>query len=249
MQNENTVIADVKFFKTDFSRVRADVNPRGFSSLTLRLGGKVKISSGGVSLVSGANSVTFMPKGCAYSTQVIEPGEMLVMHFWTLGDSAGLGDVPMSDSPKFLNGFTSLYERALRHTSSGNSFACMADAYRLLSEAHSLFLRDGDAPSPKMTACKDYLDANIFDTELRVSDIAAIYDCSEVYFRRQFKKYYGTSPLEYIKKRRIEAACQLLETGLYSVTEVAMRSGFDSISYFSAEFHRAVGCSPKNYLK
>jgi AraC-like DNA-binding protein len=39
----------------------------------------------------------------------------------------------------------------------------------------------------------------------------------------------------------------LLETGLYSITEVAFRTGFESSSYFSAEFRRMTGRSPKDY--
>ena len=50
-----------------------------------------------------------------------------------------------------------------------------------------------------------------------------------------------------LKARRIEIAKALLESNLYSVAEVAMRSGFESISYFSSEFRRATGFSPKEY--
>ena len=151
--------------------------------------------------------------------------------------------------PEFSNTFTTLFERAIRHSRAENHLACMADAYRLLSEARSLvYAKRGNIPD-KLLACKEYIDSRVCDAELRISDAAEIYGYSEVYLRRKFKEAFDTSPLEYIKKRRIETACQLLETGLYSVTEVAMRSGFDSISYFSAEFHRMTGTSPKNYVR
>ena len=100
-----------------------------------------------------------------------------------------------------------------------------------------------------MISCKKFLDDHICDTQLRVADLAALYGCSEVYFRSEFRKCYYASPLEYIKKRRLEIACHLLETQLYSITEVATQAGFDSISYFSAEFRRMMGCSPRDYQK
>ena len=100
-----------------------------------------------------------------------------------------------------------------------------------------------------MQRCKEYLDENVCDTALRVSDLAEMCGVSEVYFRAEFKKFYGSSPLEYIKKRRIEIARQLLSTGLYNVTQVAERAGFDSISYFSAEFRRLTGVTPLAYSK
>ena len=102
-------------------------------------------------------------------------------------------------------------------------------------------------PPPRLIAAKRYMDENFASSELRIATLAALYKTSEVYFRREFKRCYGESPLEYIKRKRIETACQLLCTELYSITDVALRVGFDSVSYFSSEFKRYVGCSPKEY--
>ena len=99
----------------------------------------------------------------------------------------------------------------------------------------------------KLAEIRSYIDQHLCDTVLRVSDLAEMFGTSEVYFRREFKRYYGLTPIEYIKKRRLETACQLLSTNLYPVAEVAIRSGFDSISYFSSEFRRHFGCSPREY--
>ena len=151
-------------------------------------------------------------------------------------------------TPPYAERFLSLYERGLRHMrDTENPYARMADAYRLLSEFTRLFGSDAQAPNANMLACKQYLDAHVSDPDLRVSALATLYGSSEVYFRRQFHACYRVSPIEYIKARRIEIACQLLQTQLYSVAEVATRAGFDSISYFSSEFHRAMGCSPREY--
>ena len=124
----------------------------------------------------------------------------------------------------------------------------IAAAYEILCEAQSVFFRHAPAPPRRMLRCKEYLDENVCDTSLRIGTLAKMCGVSEVYFRREFKSCYGTSPLEYIKRRRIEVACQLLSTGLYNVTQVAERAGFDSISYFSAEFRRLKGCTPSQYF-
>jgi AraC-like DNA-binding protein len=96
-------------------------------------------------------------------------------------------------------------------------------------------------------ASKRYIDENFGNESLSISFLAERLNVSEVYFRKEFKKFYRLSPIEYVKKQRMELACQLLRTKLYSVTEVAMRVGFDSVSYFSAEFHRSFGVSPREY--
>ena len=79
--------------------------------------------------------------------------------------------------------------------------------------------------------------------------LAAMYFTSEVQFRADFRRAYGTSPVAYIKERRIAIAKTLPESNLYSVAEVAIRAGFDSISYFSSEFRRVIGFSPREYCR
>ena len=247
--SDSIILTDVDFFKTDFTQNSVEVPPRPFSSLTYRISGRVSISSSGESFISSPGTVTIVPQGCGYRSVVTVPGEMLVLHFRTLDAHSPIFKVPMCLSPQFSGVFTTLFERALRHSDASDQLACMADAYRLLAEAAALVSAERNTTSPKLSACKEYIESRICDPELRVSDIADFFGSSEVYLRRKFKDQYGTSPLDYIKKRRIDVACQLLDTGLYSVTEVAVRSGFDSISYFSSEFHRMIGCSPKNYVK
>ena len=246
--SENVILTDVNFFKTDFTQNSVEVPPRPFSSMTYRISGRVSISSGDVSFISEPGTLTLVPQGCRYRSAVTVPGEMFVLHFRTLDTKAPIFKEPMCLSPQFSGVFTTLFERALRHSDASDQLACMADAYRLLAEVNALVSVNGNT-SPRLAACKEYIESRLYDPELRVCDIAEFYGSSEVYLRRRFKEQYGTSPLDYIKKRRIDVACQLLDTGLYSVTEVATRSGFDSISYFSSEFHRMIGCSPKNYVK
>lgn len=251
MSTSFPIICDVAFFKHEIFRKKpCTVPPRSFSSLSFRIGGKISVSATDASFISQKNTLTYVPRGCEYSTEILEDGEMYVLHFWETADSSPFGTKPQCVEVPFSDTFENLFQRALRHSrNEQNPYAPMADAYRLLSEAAPLFFGNPPLPSPKMEACKQYLDNRICDPDLRVSELALQYGCSEVYFRGEFRKYYGASPIEYIKKRRLEIACRLLQTNLYSVAEVATRSGFDSISYFSAEFRRTMGFSPMEYRK
>jgi AraC-like DNA-binding protein len=49
--------------------------------------------------------------------------------------------------------------------------------------------------------------------------------------------------------RRIRYAKELLQTEEYSVSDVAMLSGFNDTAYFAREFKKAVGLSPSSYRK
>ena len=245
------IITRVSFFEIENeARPPVEVSARPFCSLSMRKSGTITVTARGETLCSGPDTLTFIPGGCTYTTEVLEGGSMCLMHFYTADEDNQFSQLPLCTHPPFPLSFYNLFANAIRHFSAeGMDLFCMSAAYELLSEASAVFFHNTPAPPRRMLRCKEYLDENICDTALRIGTLSEMCGVSEVYFRREFKKFYGTSPLEYIKRRRIDVACQLLSTGLYNVTQVAERAGFDSISYFSAEFRRLKGCTPSQYMK
>ena len=249
MPHRVPIITHVEFFKANTDRrAPVTVSARPFCSLSIRKGGRTVVTAGDITLCSTPDTLTYIPQGCSYVTEIPEGGEMYILHFYTSDTGGTLSPVPLCTRPPFPLSFYNLFQNAISHFSAeGCDLFCMSAAYELLNEASAAFFKTRPAPPRRMLRCKEYLDESICDTDLRVSALAEQCGVSEVYFRSEFRKFYGSSPLEYIKKRRIEIACQLLSTGLYNVTQVAERAGFDSVSYFSAEFHRLIGCTPSQY--
>ena len=98
--------------------------------------------------------------------------------------------------------------------------------------------------SPALLAIEeDFLKPN-----LSVSSLAALCGISEVYLRRLFTARFGISPKEYILRKRLDYACQLLSSGQFEVAEVAFLCGYAEPCHFSREFKRRTGVSPKDYL-
>ena len=56
-----------------------------------------------------------------------------------------------------------------------------------------------------------------------------------------------TTTVYKIRNLRIQRAKELLQTGECSVTEASIASGFNDTSYFSREFKKVLGFSPKEY--
>ncbi len=241
------ILSEVSVFHVYFKkRLPMHVPGRSFASLSFRIGGNVSISGSGFHLRSDPDSITFVPQGCSYNTQTMESGDALVMHFRT---ESNCGGVPMVAPVPYPKMFYNLFENASRrYAYRGCDLALMSMAYQILSESEAVFTPSAYVPS-WLIECKKYIDENISDPTLRIHELATQCGVSEVLFRKEFARCYGNSPLEYIKKRRIETAKFLMQTGLYSVTDIAFRSGFESSSYFSAEFRRLAGVSPREYIK
>ncbi len=247
MNQQIPIITNVKFFDTSYKPMKANVSARNFSSLTYRKSGKVFISSEKNEIVSEANTLTFIPGGCDYFTEILESGEMIILHYQIAERHNDFFDKPTLIRPVNKDEFLNIFSHALYHSIDENKCACMSDAYKVFSEIIKQTCLHRVCPAPILVKVKQYMDENYTSPELRISDLAELHKTSEAYFRREFKKHYGESPLAYIKRRRIEMACYLLRTELYFIADVASRVGFDSISYFSSEFKRYMGCSPKEY--
>ena len=64
---------------------------------------------------------------------------------------------------------------------------------------------------------------------------------------RKIRSLLGTSPVEYLRSRRLAAAAEMLATGKHRVSEICYAVGFRSPSYFSKCFKETYGCLPAEY--
>ena len=67
------------------------------------------------------------------------------------------------------------------------------------------------------------------------------------YLRRLFCDRFGMGPKEYVIERRLSYAVRLLESGQFSVGEIAGMCGYAEPCHFSREFSRRYGMSPNEY--
>lgn len=98
----------------------------------------------------------------------------------------------------------------------------------------------------KFNSVMDHIDSHYMD-ELNLDDIASSIGFSKYHFSRLFKQYTGYTFCAYITHRRIKIAEDLLEQPELSITEVALQSGFPSISTFNRVFKQMKNCTPSEY--
>ncbi|MFC2090660.1 helix-turn-helix domain-containing protein [Bacteroidota bacterium] len=68
-------------------------------------------------------------------------------------------------------------------------------------------------------------------------------------FNRLFKTEVGISPQKYIRKKRIDKACALLDHSKDSIDVIADETGFADRYHFSKIFKQVIGISPGKYRK
>jgi AraC family transcriptional regulator len=93
----------------------------------------------------------------------------------------------------------------------------------------------------------DYIHQNL-SGDLRLEKLSDIASYSPFHFQKEFKKMVGESPLQYVKRLRLEkTAHYLVIFPNLNISDIAAGSGFSSLSTFSRAFKDWFGLSPEAY--
>lgn len=93
---------------------------------------------------------------------------------------------------------------------------------------------------------KKYID-NYYASDITLDHLSSLVFINKYSLIRDFKKYIGLSPIEYLIQKRLEIAKSLLETTDYSMRQIAEIIGFTSQSYFNQLFKIRIGQTPGEY--
>ena len=86
-----------------------------------------------------------------------------------------------------------------------------------------------------------------YNEAITLDDAAALSGFSRYHFSRLFKEYMECTFYDYLTDLRVKAAEAMLAGEDLPITEIALRSGFLSISTFNRTFRQKNGCTPKEY--
>lgn len=101
-------------------------------------------------------------------------------------------------------------------------------------------------PYPELFKVIDFVEAS-FSEKVSVADMAKRANLSVRTFERQFKKRFNLSPIAYLKKVRINAACRGLIHSNHTIAQIALDCGFCDQSYMTKEFARLMRITPQVY--
>jgi AraC-like DNA-binding protein len=96
---------------------------------------------------------------------------------------------------------------------------------------------------------QELIKSNINNNNLSVEFLSETLGVSRVQMYRKCMTMLDISPINYIKKLRIEYAAALLKQNKFRISEIAYNSGFSDPHYFSLCFTKELGSTPSQWLK
>ena len=93
---------------------------------------------------------------------------------------------------------------------------------------------------------RSYIEAHIGE-EITLEMLAEKVHLNRTYFVKRFKQLWGASPMKYVGNMRLERARELLLFSQDAISDIARRTGFQTVHYFSRKFKETYGISPNQY--
>ena len=223
---------------------------RSYDTISLRLSGKCDFKTQKEEFSVGKDDLLFLPSEIEYQ-QKTDSETLIAIHFLNYGSSFSKNAeiIQFEDCEYVAKLMTQMYDTWKGHTV-GYQYKCASLLYELFYyiKCHE----HGDSPrnltdESRLKCAVDHIHANYRSDRINIKDLAELCALSQTYFRRLFKKVYGLSPVQYLIDLRLDFASHLLQSGLYTVSETATRSGFADTKYFSRIFKSRFSISPKQY--
>lgn len=143
------------------------------------------------------------------------------------------------------------YEKYLDTLETGMTEAdCIRIARVLESYILSLLEKDSGKEGKEydlfIEKVKNYIDET-YTSDCDIKTLARVLHYNEKYLGRKFKAKVGQSYSDYVNYKRAHYAASLFDHTEYTVTEIATKAGFNSVSYFNRVFKKVIGRTPCEY--
>jgi len=133
----------------------------------------------------------------------------------------------------------------------GYRFAALADLMRLLVFLSRRYFRSPRAERPTLKPISEllsYIEAH-YAERITLRDLRQRAGMSNATLNRAFHAVMGCSPVEHIIRVRLSRAAELLRQPGLRITEAAFACGFSDANYFTRQFRRRMGLSPRAWRR
>jgi AraC-like DNA-binding protein len=142
-------------------------------------------------------------------------------------------------------------ESELRSRAGGSHFLATAHFMRILgwlARAYSRIPATQRRPLDQISRLLGHLEQHSAGS-LSVEGLAKVARMSPSSLFRLFRHHVGRSPVDYLIRLRIGRAADMLRRETSRISEISEAVGFTDSNYFSRQFHRVMGVSPRAYRR
>ncbi|RKD69286.1 MULTISPECIES: AraC family transcriptional regulator [unclassified Rhizobium] len=229
-------------------------------TLILTLGGKGLLEVNGLSSLLREGTIAWLDSSMLYSHRC-EPRHSHWSYLWlgfvgygldTLFDSLGVIANPIFDTANPRDQ-QALFEGILAEVETGSFLAdnrCFALLAQLISSLVSERAENGE-PSGALQRLQRVMELVRADLTRpwTVGEFAAAANLSQAQLFRRFRQRMGTTPLDWLRHERVNAAKPMLVVTDEQVGRIAARCGYPDPFHFARDFKKLVGATPSEFRR
>lgn len=102
--------------------------------------------------------------------------------------------------------------------------------------------------TPQKANISEVIESHLY-SKISLDQMATLAGQSLSTFKREFKKHFNDTPANYIRKKRMKKAAELLAYSSHTISEISYQVGYEDSSYFSRLFHEKFKILPSDYRK
>ena len=240
-ENISIKIKEVQFMSWDFTSVSVAARP--YHALAFRLSGSASFSHNIFNATTNCGDVFYMPANYPYEAVYKGKNEILVIHFESDLISK-MQNFRLNNSHIVSVLFHKLYDIWNEKTAGYyyRAMSVMCEIIENIITQQTPVFRNETIKSFENAV--EYMNNNYTSSEFSIDKMVERAHMSNTYFRKLFCDKFSMTPIKYLTAKRLVHSEKLLSTGKYSIMEVAEKSGFCDVKYFSRLIKKEYGVPP-----
>lgn len=233
----------------EWEKNNTSIPPRRSNAFSFRLKGNSDFITRDKRIHVGDKELLFVPEDFPYEIEA-GPERLIVIHFDALERIPDEFQAMRPYNPQRIEELFLSLLKTWEEKQPGYYPRALSIFYKILElVSKQTYQNAHSAHYEKIRHAVDYLMKNYRSSDLSVQELCKRCAISDTYFRKCFLEEFHVTPNKYLTNLRIDYAKDLLESGVYSVEQVAERSGFMEPKYFCTVFKKVVGKTPSEYKK
>lgn len=220
------------------------------NELIFHLSGESTVLFNGKQLDVTKDSIRFLPQGeiHEYIVKRKERGECIDIFFDTdVSITKEAFVLKVKQSEKIRNLFKKIFVVWVAKDA-GYYFECVSIIYKIFAELQ----KKNYIPEKQYLSIKpaiEYIERHFLDKKITAETLASCCTISYPYIKKLFIRNFGMPPIKYSIQLKINYACDLLQSDLYTITQIAEICSYSDIYFFSRQFKEYMGISPSAFIK